>query len=73
MEVPSRTLIAAELDAMYEIVKLLLTKKVVKTFGFTQVEENDGSSYSIADMEYNSNRYFMVLVEEGQEESGIFK
>lgn len=72
VEVPSRTLIAAELDAMYEIVKLLLTQKVVKTFGFTEVEESDGSSYSIADMEYNSKTYFMVLVEDGQEESGIF-
>lgn len=72
MEVPPRKLIAAELDAMYEIVKLLLTQKVVKTFGFTEVEDYDGGRYSIADMEYNSNKYFMVLIEEDQEESGIF-
>jgi len=72
VEAPSRTLIASELDAMYEIVKLLLSQRTVKTFGFTEVEDYDGGRYSIADMEYNSNRYFMVLVEEGQEESGIF-
>ena len=72
MEAPPRKLIAAELDAMYEIVKLLLTQKVVKTFGFTEVEDYDGGRYSIADMEYNSNKYFKVLIEEDQEESGIF-
>ena len=72
MEAPPRKLIAAELDAMYEIVKLLLTQKVVKTFGFTEVEDYDGGRYSIADMEYNSNKYFMELIEEDQEESGIF-
>jgi len=72
VEVPSRTLIASELDAMYEIVKHLLSQRVVKTFGFTEVESSSGDKYSIADMSYNNKTYYMVLVEEGEQESGIF-
>lgn len=72
MEVPSRQLISSEMKAMYEIVDNLLNKKIVKTFGFTEVESNDGSKFSIADMTYKDNTYYMVLVEEGEEETGIF-
>ena len=32
----------------------------------------DGVSFSIADMSYNDNTYYMVLVEEGNQETGIF-
>ena len=72
MEVPSRQLISSELKAMHEIVDNLLNQKVVKTFGFTEVETEEGVSFSIADMSYNDNTYYMVLVEEGNEETGIF-
>ena len=72
MEVPSRQLISSELKAMYEIVDNLLNQKVVKTFGFTEVETEGGVSFSIADMSYNDNTYYMVLVEEGNEETGVF-
>ncbi len=72
MEVPSRELISSELDAMHEIVKLLLNQGRVKTFGFTSVEAEDGNTFSIADMSYNDKTYYMVLVEEGNEETGIF-
>ncbi len=72
MEVPSRQLIASELKAMYEIVDHLLHQQVVKTFGFTEVETNEGDGFSIADMEYKGNTYYMVLVEEGNQESGVF-
>ena len=72
MEVPSRQLIASELKAMYEIVDHLLHQQVVKTFGFTDVETNEGDGFSIADMEYKGNTYYMVLVEEGEQETGVF-
>ena len=72
VEVPSRSLIESELNAMYEIVKHLLNQKVVKTYGFTEVKSGSGDSYSIADMSYNDKTYYMVLVEEGEQESGIF-
>lgn len=72
MEVPSRQLIASELKAMYEIVDHLLHQRAVKTFGFTDVATDDGSSFSIADMSYNDNTYYMVLVEEGEQETGVF-
>ncbi len=72
MEVPSRQLISSELKAMYEIVDNLLNQKVVKTFGFTEVETEGGVSFSIADMSYNDNTYYMVLVEEGDQETGVF-
>ena len=48
MEVPSRQLISSELKAMYEIVDNLLNQRVVKTFGFTDVDTEDGASFSIA-------------------------
>ncbi len=72
MEVPSRQLISSELKAMYEIVDNLLNQRIVKTFGFTDVETEDGVSFSIADMSYNDNTYYMVLVEEGDQETGVF-
>ena len=72
MEVPSRQLIASELKAMYEIVDHLLNQRVVKTFGFTDVQADGEDSFSIADMSYNDNTYYMVLVEEGNQETGVF-
>ena len=72
VEVPSRTLIASELDAMYEIVKHLLNQQTIKTYGFTEVKSSSGDSYSIADMSYKDTTYYMLLVEEGNQESGIF-
>ena len=72
MEVPSRTLITSELDAMHELAKLLLSRRSIKTLGFTEVQSNNGEKFSIHDMMYKDNTYFMVLYEEGQEESGIF-
>ena len=72
MEVSVRSLIASELDAMHELAKLLLSHKSVKTLGFTDVQSDNGEKFSIHDMVYNDNTYFMVLYEEGQEESGVF-
>jgi hypothetical protein len=72
VEPPPRELIESELDAMYNIVKHLISRKTVKSFGFTEVSVEDGDSYSISDIEYNGNTYFVVLVEESNEESGIF-
>jgi len=72
VEVPTRQIISSELKAMYEIVDNLLNQRVVKTFGFTEVEREDGVSFSIADMTYNDKTYYMVLVEEGNEETGVF-
>jgi len=72
VEVPSRQLISSELKAMHEIVDNLLNQKIVKTFGFTDVNTEEGVSFSIADMFYNDNTYYMVLVEEGEQETGVF-
>ena len=72
MEPPPRDLIESELDAMYNIVKHLITRKTVKSFGFTEVNVDDGESYSISDIQYNDNTYFVVLVEEDNKESGVY-
>lgn len=72
MEPPPRELIESELDAMYNIVKHLIARKTVKSFGFAEVSVEDGDSYSISDIEYNGNTYFVVLVEEGSAETGLF-
>ena len=72
MEPPPRELIASELDAMYAIVKHLIGRNSIKTFGFTEVDVENGDSYSISDIEYNNNTYFLVLVEEGNKETGIY-
>ena len=72
MEPPPRELIESELDAMYNIVKHLLTRKSVKSFGFTEVDVDDGESYSISDIQYKDNTYFVLLVEEGNKESGVY-
>ena len=72
MEPPPRELIASELDAMYAIVKHLIGRNSIKTFGFTEVDVENGDSYSISDIEYNNNTYFVLLVEEGNKESGVY-
>jgi len=72
VEVPSRSLITSELDVMHELAKLLLRHKSIKTLGFTDVQSDNGEKFSIHDMIYKDNTYFMVLYEEGQEETGIF-
>ena len=72
MEPPPRELIESELDAMYNIVKHLLTRKSVKSFGFTEVSLDDGDNYSISDIQYKGNTYFVLLVEEGNKESGVY-
>ena len=72
MEPQPRELIESELDAMYNIVKHLIARKTVKSFGFTEVTVDDGDSYSICDIEYNGNTDFVVLVEEGNAETGLY-
>ncbi len=72
MEPPPRELIESELDAMYNIVKHLISRKTIKTFGFTEVSVENGDSYSISDIQYNNNTYFVVLVEESDKETGVY-
>ena len=71
MEVPARELISAELGTMHRLADELLNQKRVKIFGFTEVENQNNEIYSIADLEYENKIYYMVLIEEDKDESGV--
>ena len=71
MEVPARELNSAELGTMHRLANELLNQKKIKIFGFTEVENQDNEIYSIADLEYENKTYYMVLIEEGKDESGV--
>ena len=74
MEVPPRELISAELGTMHRLANELLNHKKVKIFDFIEVQGQNPANheiYSIADLEYEDKHYHMILIEEGQEESGV--
>ena len=71
MEVPARELISAELETMHRLANELLSQNKVKVFGFVEIQNQDDEIYSITDLDYEGKIYHMILIEEGQEESGV--
>ena len=72
MEVQPKELIAAELDTMHKLAREILDQKIVKVFGFTKVKTDGEDSFYITDMSYEDRTYYMVLLEENGEESGVY-
>jgi hypothetical protein len=71
MEVPVRELICAELSTMHRLASELLSQNKVKVFGFVEIQNQEDEIYSITDLDYEGKIYHMILIEEGQEESGV--
>ena len=74
MEVPARELINTELETMHRLANELLSQNKVKVFGFVEMnahQNQDDEIYSITDLDYEGKIYHMILIEEGQEESGV--